>query len=83
MAEINSDGNLTIAELESMSSLLIGYADRFTLTQQTGTARGRPGEGKIVISAKGLLEDGRTFLFQTSEGPPRKPEIAHTRIEFR
>jgi hypothetical protein len=83
MAEINSDGNLTIAELESMSSLLIGYADRFTLTQQTGTAHGRPGEGKIVISAKGLLEDGRTFLFQTSEGPPRKPEIAHTRIEFR
>jgi len=77
------DGVLTIAELEAMPSLLVGHADRFNLSQQTGTARGRPGEGNIVISASGSLTDGRTFLFQTAEGPPRKDEIAHTRIEFR
>ncbi len=78
-----ADGVLTIADLEAMSSLLIGYADRFTLTQQTGIARGRPGEGKINIASKGTLEDGRTFFFQTAEGPPKKDAIAHTRIEFR
>jgi hypothetical protein len=77
------DDALTIAELAAMSSLLVGYADRFTVAQQTGTARGRPGEGKIAMTAQGTLEDGRSFFFQTSEGPPRKPEIAHTRIEFR
>lgn len=77
-----SDGVLTIAELEAMGSLVVGSADRFSLAQQTGTARGRPGEGKIVISARGTLTDGRTFFFATSEGPPRKDGIAHTRIEF-
>lgn len=78
-----ADGVLTIADLESMSSLRIGYADRFTLSQQTGVARGRPGEGKINIAATGRLEDGTTFFFQTAEGPPKKLPIAHTRIEFR
>jgi hypothetical protein len=78
-----ADGVVTIAELNAMSSLLIGRADHFTLTQQTGTARGRPGEGKINIVARGQLEDGRTFFLQTAEGPPRKDEIAHTRIVFR
>ena len=78
-----ADGIITIVDLEHMSSLRIGYADRFTLTQQTGVARGRPGEGKINISAKGKLEDGTTFFFQTAEGPPKKGPIAHTRIEFR
>lgn len=77
------DGVLTIAELEAMPSLLVGHADRFNVSQQTGTARGRPGEGNIVIAATGSLTDGRTFLYQTAEGPPRKDEIAHTRIEFR
>lgn len=78
-----ADGVLTISDLEAMSSLLVGHADHFTLTQQTGVARGRPGEGKINITAKGTLEDGRTFFFQTAEGPPKKLPIAHTRIEFR
>ncbi|HSK21338.1 MAG TPA: hypothetical protein VK912_19435 [Longimicrobiales bacterium] len=78
-----SDGVLTISELSAMSSLLVGHAHSFTLTQQTGVARGRPGEGKINIVAQGTLEDGRTFFFQTAEGPPKKPEIAHTRVEFR
>jgi hypothetical protein len=77
------DGVLTITELAAMSSLLIGHADHFSLTQQTGIARGRPGEGKINITARGTLEDGRSFFFQTAEGPPKKDEIAHTRITFR
>lgn len=77
------DGVLTIPELEAMSSLLIGHADRFTLTQQTGVARGKPGAGKINISASGGLQDGRTFFFQTAEGPPNKDEIAQTQIRFR
>lgn len=77
------DGVLTVAELLGMNSLLIGHADRFTLTQQTGIARGKPGAGKINITAHGTLEDGRTFFFQTAEGPPNKDAIAHTRISFR
>lgn len=77
------DGVLTITELQAMSSLLVGHADHFTLTQQTGVARGKPGAGKINITARGTLQDGRTFFFQTAEGPPNKDEIAHTRISFR
>lgn len=77
------DGILTIDDLEAMGSLLVGWADRFTLAQQTGTARGRPGSGKINVSARGQLADGRTFFFQTAEGPPFEDPIAHTRIEFR
>lgn len=82
LATAMGDGVLTIAELAAMSSLRIGHADRFTLTQQTGTARGRPGAGKINITAHGTLEGGGSFFFQTAEGPPGKPEIAHTRIAF-
>lgn len=83
-----ADGMLTVAEIEAIAgaapgSVLVGWADRFSLSQQTGTARGRPGEGKINIAAHGKLEDGRSFSFQTAEGPPRKGPIAHTRIEFR
>jgi hypothetical protein len=78
-----ADNVLTIDELESMGSLLVGSADQFRLTQQTGTARGEPGAGKINVSARGTLQDGRTFFFQTAEGPPYQDPIAHTRIEFR
>jgi hypothetical protein len=77
------DGVLTIDELEGMSSLQVGYADQFHLTQQTGTARGEPGAGKINISSTGTLQDGRTFFFQTAEGSPNKDPIAQTRIEIR
>jgi len=77
------DGQLTITDLEAMPSLLVGFADFFTLSQQTGVARGRPGEGTITISSRGHLTDGRAFFFQTAEGPPKKDPIAHTRIEFR
>jgi hypothetical protein len=83
LAAAMADDVLTITELAAMSSLLVGHADHFTLTQQTGVARGRPGEGKINIVARGTLEDGRTFFFQTAEGPPKKPAIAHTRVDFR
>lgn len=78
-----ADGVITIDDLEAMASLRVGYADKFTLTQQTGTSRGRPGEGKINIVASGALEDGGTFRFHTAEGPPKKPELAHVSIEFR
>jgi hypothetical protein len=63
---------------------LIGHrSSEFTLTNQSGRARGRSGTGKINISAHGLLEDGTSFFFGTAEGPPYKDAIAMTRIEFR
>ncbi|HSJ32387.1 MAG TPA: hypothetical protein VK933_13180 [Longimicrobiales bacterium] len=78
-----ADGVLTIDELAAMSSLRIGHATHFTLAQQTGTARGQPGAGKINITARGTLEGGGTFFFQTAEGPPYSTPIAHTRIDIR
>jgi hypothetical protein len=77
-----ADRVLTINDLEAMSSLLVGYAHHFTLTNQLGDARGRPGTGKINITAIGKLQDGRAFFFETAEGAPFKTPIAHTRIEF-
>jgi hypothetical protein len=78
-------GSLTIADLQALDGgdLRIGHATHFTLTNQLGTARGRPGTGKINITAKGTLEGGGTFFFQTAEGPPYKLPIAHTRIDIR
>jgi hypothetical protein len=78
-----ADGVLTIADLEAMSSLLVGYASAFTMTNQLGTARSRPGMGIITITSSGALTDGRTFFFQTAEGAPFKAPIVHTSIEFR
>lgn len=77
-----ADGVLTITDLEAMSSLRVGHASAFTLTNQSGSARGRPGTGKINISATGQLEDGTPFFFETAEGPPYNAAIATTRIEF-
>ena len=77
-----ADGVLTIADLEAMSSLRVGHASAFTLTNQSGSARGRPGTGKINITATGRLEDGTPFYFGTSEGPPYEDAVAMTRIEF-
>jgi hypothetical protein len=78
-----ADGVLTIADLEAMSSLRVGRAASFTLTNQLGTARDAPGTGKINITATGVLDGGGAFFFQTAEGPPHKAPIAHTRIELR
>ena len=78
-----ADGVLTIADLEAMSSLRVGHASTFTLANQLGTARGRPGAGKIDIVAHGTLADGTSFFFQTAEGPPGQEAIVHTRIQFR
>jgi hypothetical protein len=77
-----ADGVLTIADLQAMSSLRVGRAATFTLTNQLGTARGEPGTGKINITAHGALDGGGTFFFQTAEGPPHKAPIAQTTIRF-
>lgn len=62
------DGDLTIAELAAMPSLLVGYADVYNDVQQPGI--GRPqgeGNGSIKITATGTLLDGRPFFFQVVE----------------
>jgi hypothetical protein len=66
-----------------MRSLRVGYASTFTLTNQFGTARGRPGTGIISVSAHGVLEDGTSLFFQTADGAPYKAPIVTTRIEFK
>jgi hypothetical protein len=69
--EAKADGVLTIADLAGVDELLIGSADRYTeilhphaLPEQFGGG-GHPNP-KMIISAKGQLDDGRDFRLHIS-----------------
>lgn len=54
------DGNVTMAQLEALSPMK-GTASRFHETLHP-----REGEHRIIIDARGTLEDGRTFRFHVT-----------------
>lgn len=64
--QVMQDGDLTIGELEGIDSLLVGYADQYEETLHPHTLPPELGGGghptpKLVLDAKGQLEDGRQF----------------------
>jgi hypothetical protein len=80
-----TDGEITIGDLATLPSLLIGSASFFELVNQIGTLRPQgPGNGKIEIAASGTLNDGREFHFSAREiGVDQVSTLRHVRIEFR
>jgi hypothetical protein len=80
-----ADDALTVSELLSMPSLLIGTASFFKETEHPGTDRPQGVlNGKIEITARGTLTDGRSFFFQMREmGVETVSVLRHVRIEFR
>lgn len=79
------DGDLTLTELVSMQSLMIGYADYYKETVQPGINRPQgPGNGKIQITATGFLPDGRSFQMSVREAGVDGDSIQrHTQINIR
>jgi hypothetical protein len=79
-----ADDVLTIEELETLPSLLVGSASFFEYLQQPGAFRPQGlGNGKIESVASGTLSDGRAFQFSVREmGIDRISTLRHIRIEF-
>jgi hypothetical protein len=76
------DGVLTVSELESLPSLMIGYATGYHFIQLNSGARNshptmRSGQTQTV--AHGFLEDGRSFLFHRTTV---SNEITSLKIDF-
>jgi hypothetical protein len=71
-----ADDVLTITELMAMDSLIVGTADKFHETLHPTGGAINP---RIVITAGGILSDGRTFQLQHSGGIGG----VQTRINFR
>jgi hypothetical protein len=80
-----ADGDLTIGELTTLPSLLMGSASFFEYVNQIGTLRPQgAGNGKIEIASSGTLDDGRDFQFSVREmGVDQISTLRHIRIEFR
>lgn len=76
-----ADGVLTIVELEALPSLQVGYGDFFheTLHPVQGAQRGH-----IQMTARGTLEDGRTFqVHVTSTEGSEEQGTQHLAIRVR
>ena len=77
------DGVLTVAELESLPSLLIGHATTYQYVQiNSGRVNSHPTmrDGHWHTIAHGVLEDGRSFqLHRDTHGP----EVTSMKIEFK
>ena len=83
--QITQDGDLTIAELGEMDGLLIGYADQFNETLHPHPLPPQMGGGghpnpKLVLDAKGQLEDGRQFNLHITQV---QDEVQAIQIQFR
>jgi hypothetical protein len=78
------DDVLTITELETLPSLLVGSASFFEYLQQPGAFRPQGfGNGKIESVASGTLSDGRGFQFSVREvGVDQISTLRHIRIQF-
>jgi hypothetical protein len=76
LQEAMGDGMLTLAELESLSSLVKGSAYYFkeTLHPSQGAR-----QTKTEITARGTLEAGDSFFFQVEE---THSQLKHVTIEF-
>ena len=69
-----TDGMLTIGELESLLSLLVGHATFYNDTQHPGVK-----QCHSAVEASGCLEDGRSFQYEMVEWNNTLTQI---RIEF-
>jgi hypothetical protein len=80
-----ADDILTINEIKSLPSLLMGTAEIFEAVEQPGLLRPQGfGNGKIEIGAHGTLVDGRAFIFTSREmGVDQVSRQRHTKIEFK
>jgi hypothetical protein len=80
-----ADDVLTIGELSTLPSLVVGSASFFEYVNQVGVLRPQgPGNGKIEIASAGTLDDGRSFQFSVREmGIDQISTLRHVRIEFR
>ena len=83
--QITQDGDLTIRELEGLEGLLIGYANQFDETLQPHSLPPEMGGGghptpKLVLDAKGQLEDGRQFNLHITQV---QDELKALQIQFR
>ena len=77
------DGVLTVSELESLPSLLIGYATTYHYVQlNSGRTNSFPTmrDGHSQTVAHGVLNDGRSFQFHRNT---HGPEITSLKIEFK
>ena len=63
--QAKADGDLTISDLAAIDGLLVGYADQYTETLHPHADPAFGGGGhpnpKMIINAKGQLDDGRDF----------------------
>jgi hypothetical protein len=77
------DGVLTVDELESLPSLMIGHATKYEFIQlNSGTTNSHPTmrDGHTQTVAHGLLEDGRAFQFHRTTNGDR---ITSLKIDFK
>jgi hypothetical protein len=82
---LTQDGDLTISELEGIDGLLVGYADQFDETLQPHSLPPELGGGghpnpKVIVDAKGELEDGRRFNLHFTQV---QDEVKAIQIQFR
>jgi hypothetical protein len=77
------DNVLTVSELESLPSLIIGIATKYHFIQlNSGAANSHPTmrSGHTQTVAHGRLEDGRSFLFHRTTGDN---EVTSLKIDFK
>jgi hypothetical protein len=79
------DGDLTIGELEGMDGLLVGYAEQYDETLHPHALPPELGGGghpnpKLILNAKGRLEDGRQFNLHITQ---ENDEVKAIQIQFR
>jgi len=84
-SQAKQDGVLTIGELEGMDGLLVGYADQFDETLHPHPLPPELGGGghpnpKLILNAKGQLEDGRQFNLHITQ---ENDEVRAIQIQFR
>lgn len=83
--QVTQDGDLLIGELEGLDGLLVGYADQFEETLQPHPLPPELGGGghpnpKVIVEAKGQLEDGRQFNLHFTQV---QDEVKAIQIQFR
>lgn len=77
------DDVLTVGELTRLPSLTVGYASEYQFIQHNSSRSNSfttSRQGQTQTTARGLLEDGRTFQFhRTTHGP----DVTSLKIEFK
>lgn len=72
VSQVMQDGDLTISELEEIDGLVVGYADQYNETLHPHSLPPEFGGGghptpKLILDAKGQLEDGRQFSLHITQ----------------